>query len=599
MSKLEANISLLIITFFASVLYAFLAGVPESVSHFAFMCITNLVGFLIALAFFFGDLFRLDSRQILQSIILSVQLVVYNLFMLQGVKGINTTVSAAVLSSYFVFIVLFTALHTKQLPNLSTVAGVTAVLAGLFLMTDANIHGLMNRNILYLIGADAAFALYVMTIGTYASNSNPSILAVGQMFFCFVFSLVLWAGEAVFFGADFVLPSDSAFWGSVIYTSFFIRGLYGVVQIYAQRYVTPLNTSLVFSTELIMTMAVSPLMTRFFGMPPESFTGLRITGSILIVAGLMITEPDVLSILKKVFHRGFSLKDTAKNILHASMNIRVILVSAAAYAFLDIPVQSTGLMPVHAGIKNFLPFTLGLFFGPSGVIGCCLGCAVSFGIVGVPFADMFTEWLCIAVTGMGMWYGWYMFIDSKRIYFREPVYSAKYMLLILVLSCVNLNLNIALSYIVMGVLIGLPVNILFGSLLGIEPVMPYGQKIDPDAEFVITSEPETLEAANESVELAGEKSGAKMKQVLEIQSCIEELSIRILKANPEGKICVSVQYGYAVSVKLACRGKKANPFMISKGEDIMDIMSLNIIKHRALRASYSYTNGENLVHVVV
>ena len=58
MSRLEANISLLIITFLGSVQYIFLAGVPESVSHFAFLCITNLVGFLITLAFFFGELFR-------------------------------------------------------------------------------------------------------------------------------------------------------------------------------------------------------------------------------------------------------------------------------------------------------------------------------------------------------------------------------------------------------------------------------------------------------------------------------------------------------------------------------------------------------------
>ena len=47
MNKLEANISLLIITFFAAVQYVFLAWVPESVSRFAFLCVTNLAGFLV------------------------------------------------------------------------------------------------------------------------------------------------------------------------------------------------------------------------------------------------------------------------------------------------------------------------------------------------------------------------------------------------------------------------------------------------------------------------------------------------------------------------------------------------------------------------
>ena len=46
MNKTEASVSLFTITFFAAVQYAFLAGVPDSVSHFAFLFITGIVGFL-------------------------------------------------------------------------------------------------------------------------------------------------------------------------------------------------------------------------------------------------------------------------------------------------------------------------------------------------------------------------------------------------------------------------------------------------------------------------------------------------------------------------------------------------------------------------
>ena len=90
-----------------------------------------------------------------------------------------------------------------------------------------------------------------------------------------------------------------------------------------------------------------------------------------------------------------------------------------------------------------------------------------------------------------------------------------------------------------------------------------------------------------------------MKQVFEIQSCVEELSIRILNEIPDAEINVAVKYGYAVSVKLNYKGEKYNPFIIKQGENMLDIMSLRIIKHRALRASYSYRNGENLIHVIV
>ena len=107
MNKLEATVSLVIITFFAAIQYIFLSALPATVSHFAFLCITNLIGFLITLAFFFGELFRLDKKQIVQSMALAGELFVFNVFLLLGSSGVSATVCACVLSAYFVFIPLF------------------------------------------------------------------------------------------------------------------------------------------------------------------------------------------------------------------------------------------------------------------------------------------------------------------------------------------------------------------------------------------------------------------------------------------------------------------------------------------------------------
>ncbi|MBQ7593136.1 MAG: DMT family transporter [Synergistaceae bacterium] len=599
MSKLEANISLLIITFLGSVQYVFLAGVPESVSHFAFLCITNLVGFVIAFAFFFGELFRLDTRQIFQSMILSSELVVFNLFMLLGASGLSSTITASVLSLYFIFVVIFSAIFMKIFPDKFTIAGVITVFAGLFLMIDADIKGLFDANVFYLVLADAALALYILTIGAYASTSNPSILAMGQMFFCFVFSLVLWAGESLFFGASFTLPSIRAFWGAVIYVSFFMRGLYGIVQIYAQRYVTPLNTSLIFSTEIIMTTFISPLMSRFFGTPPENITAFKIVGSVLIVGGLLLTEPGFTGLIKKFFVGGHDKKISVKNFLSIRLHKQIIIASAAAYFLIDFPVQLADIFPVHVGIKNFLPFTLGLFFGINGVIGCCLGCALSFSLIGLSASMMFHECVYISITGLGIWAGWHSLSRSHRILFQLPKHYMRYFSLVLMLSALCLDVRISGFYIASGLLIALPINIIFGSLLGIDPILPGNLTIKYDAEFVINSDPETLNEANETLETAGFKFRASMKQVLEIQSCIEELSIRILNVQPEAKINIQVRFGNAVSVKMNYMGAKYNPFIIRKDEDMLDIMSLKIIKHRALRASYSYGDNENFIHVVV
>ena len=46
-------------------------------------------------------------------------------------------------------------------------------------------------------------------------------------------------------------------------------------------------------------------------------------------------------------------------------------------------------------------------------------------------------------------------------------------------------------------------------------------------------------------------------------------------------------------------GTKYNPFLKEADEDEIDLLSLKLLRHRALRASWSYTGGQNLIRVVV
>lgn len=304
MNRLEANISLFFITFFASVQYVFLIWIPDSVPHFAFLCITNLIGFIMSLAFFFGELFRLDAKQVKNSMILSAQLIAFNLFLLMGVSGLGASLTNAVLSTNFIFIAVIMFFDYKQIPDKGTFFGVFAVFVGLMLMSEARISDFLNISIIYIMASNIAFAFYVVSVGKYSSSSNPSIIAMGQMFFCFVFSLVLWIAEVIVRGVPFTLPVNPEFWGSVFYISFFIRGLYGIIQVYAQRYISPLNTSLIFSTEIIMTMAVSPILSEFLGTPPEVITVPKIIGGVAIVLGILMTEPKFFGALRRLLRCG-------------------------------------------------------------------------------------------------------------------------------------------------------------------------------------------------------------------------------------------------------------------------------------------------------
>ena len=307
MNKLEANVLLLMISIFDAIQYVFLSYVPEDVSHFAFLCMTNLVGFIMTVAFFFSELFRLDAKQVIQSLVLAVELMVFDIFMLLGSSGVDPTMTAAVISSYFLFIVIISVVFLGESVEKSSLIGIVIVFTGLFFILNMDISGLWNRHVLYLVIADIAFATYTITVGFYASSSNPSILSMGHNLFCFIFTLILWAGESFVCKMPFTLPTDRQFWGIVIYIGFFIRGLYTVIQIYAQRYVTPLNTALVLSSGIVITMMVSPVLSALFTMDAEVITPYKILGSVIMVIGLLTTEPEFVSTVRKYIHAGKKL----------------------------------------------------------------------------------------------------------------------------------------------------------------------------------------------------------------------------------------------------------------------------------------------------
>ena len=73
---------------------------------------------------------------------------------------------------------------------------------------------------------------------------------------------------------------------------------------YAQRYVSPLNTSLIFSTEIIITMLMSPLLALLFGTQAEPITPFRLAGAVVMVLGILLADPSVIGAWKRRLGHG-------------------------------------------------------------------------------------------------------------------------------------------------------------------------------------------------------------------------------------------------------------------------------------------------------
>jgi drug/metabolite transporter (DMT)-like permease len=149
-----------------------------------------------------------------------------------------------------------------------------------------------------LLAADLFFALYIVAVEYVCNKTNPSVLAMGRMFFSFIFAFVCWAAESAVTGKNMTLPTDASFWSSVMFISVFICGFYCVIQIYAQRFVSSMDTALIFSTETVVTLLMAPLLVTFTGGTSAPITLLKFVGCAVIVAGVLIADGSVFSKLR-------------------------------------------------------------------------------------------------------------------------------------------------------------------------------------------------------------------------------------------------------------------------------------------------------------
>ena len=158
---------------------------------------------------------------------------------------------------------------------------------------------------------------------------------------------------------------------------------------------------------------------------------------------------------------------------------------------------------------------------------------------------------------------------------------------------------IVAGYSALSVLVGIPILTLFNSAMCFDCILPPGVKPHADVSSLITSDPMTLSEANEKIDDFAFARKIPMKRSMEIQNCIEELTIRILRTIPDANIHLTLIYDDVFSATLLYEGKRYNPLHTEKNEDELDIMSLKLVKHRALRASWRCTGNENRIRIVI
>ena len=286
-----STLGLIFITFLSAIQYIFLQNVPDTVSTFSFLCVTNLIGFVILGLSQIKKLLSLKKKTLLKGILFAVELSGFNFFLLLGSRHLDSVIISSVVSMYFVFVTPMLLLFRKKVNFFASIATVIAIIA-LLLMFGADTDALFSsKDVVYLLIADIFFASYLVSVSILGADEDSTQLTLSQMLFAVIFALVGWFVESRLGQTEFVLPTDTNFWISALFIGIFIRAIYGLIQIVSQKYVPAINASLIFSSEIIITLILSPILCRLFGTVYTPATVYQIIGCVLfIIATLLVDE---------------------------------------------------------------------------------------------------------------------------------------------------------------------------------------------------------------------------------------------------------------------------------------------------------------------
>ncbi len=285
-----ATLGLIVITIWSALQYIVLKNVPDTVSSFAFLCVTNLLGFIVLVLISRQKLKGMKKSTLKKGAVLAIELMGFNFFLLIGSRNLDTVVISSVVSMYFIFITPILLLLRRKVSFRSAVATVVALIALSLIFETATGDLFQSIDVVYLIVADLFFAVYVITVSVISGQEDSTCLTLCQLLFATVFSLIGWGAEAALGFATFALPADGSFWVAVLFIGVFIRALYGVIQITSQKYVLPLKTSLIFSSEIIITLILSFVSAKLFHTAYTPVTFYQMTGCVLFICATLLID---------------------------------------------------------------------------------------------------------------------------------------------------------------------------------------------------------------------------------------------------------------------------------------------------------------------
>lgn len=294
--KRLSTLGLVFITFLSAIQYVFLQNVPDTVSTFFFIFVTNLIGLVLLGATQLKKLRTISRETMKKGFIFGMELTGFNFFLLIGSRSLDPVIISSVVSMYFMFIPPMLILLKRKVNFFSGIAIMVAIIA-LILMFGADTEALFaSRDILYLLLADIFFAAYIVSVSILGEDEDSMQLTLAQLVAAMVLALGCWGVELlVGRGGVAAFITDPRFWVSACFIGVFIRAVYGLLQITCQKYVPAINASLIFASEIMITLVFDPILSRIMGTTYTPINAFQIVGGVLFVIAALLLDESVMS----------------------------------------------------------------------------------------------------------------------------------------------------------------------------------------------------------------------------------------------------------------------------------------------------------------
>ena len=294
--EMLGTIGLIAITFMSAAQYFFLELMPADVPTFAFLFSSDALGLIVLLIARPRKMLHLQRNTLLKGMLLAAELTGYNVFLVMGSVSMSSVLVSSVISLYFVFITPILILLRRRTSFLSLIATMVGAFALLLMFSEDMQYLQLSDGLIFLIISNLFFAAYLVTVSIVVEGEDSVQLTQIQLLFVTIFALIGWFVECRITRTQFSFPSANGFLLCTLFYGICIRAVYSIVQISAQRYVSPLKTSLIISSEVLITLFISVVLNiSMEDMGTPSVSGIQIVGAILLVIATHLSDEAVMA----------------------------------------------------------------------------------------------------------------------------------------------------------------------------------------------------------------------------------------------------------------------------------------------------------------